>query len=218
VWRLSAARGADVKLGVNKYSAIFLAIIVSGCSSVVEPLDDNWEIGEPKEAYQFCWEVPTAWILRVDELYRAEAILMLQNQMSAEISEINAAELTQIEPTLDGNIPRNLLERSISELLETKRNAYDQNIGGFSRADQKYLDQLQDLYATSRPDEVRPYLVRAIAKHEFTGGFEAQHCDQDLIVIHTSLGTSVPKSTKLPIVVFLLDRPDTVYPLWFIAE
>jgi hypothetical protein len=65
---------------------------------------------------------------------------------------------------------------------------------------------------------LRPFLVRAVAKYEGTGAFEADMCGTSLPIVHGSLGHSTPPSIRAPIVVFLPNLPAKVYVSWQMAE
>jgi hypothetical protein len=58
----------------------------------------------------------------------------------------------------------------------------------------------------------------AVAEHEQTGHFYAELCGDDLAASHGSLGRSTPRSTRLPVVVFLERAPVNIYVRWSIAE
>jgi hypothetical protein len=68
------------------------------------------------------------------------------------------------------------------------------------------------------PPETHPYLVRAVAKNENSGAFEARVCGQTLWISHGSLGHVVPPSTRTPLVVFLGDPPTSLFVSWSMAQ
>lgn len=70
--------------------------------------------------------------------------------------------------------------------------------------------------ATSR----RPFLVRAVAKVEATGGFYASLCGSDLRVLHGSLAhrSVMPPTVRVPLIVYLQRAPRRVLSYWQLAE
>ena len=65
---------------------------------------------------------------------------------------------------------------------------------------------------------VRAYLVRAVAKNETSGAFEARLCGPTLWISHGSLGHVVPPSTRAPVVVFLDRAPIDLFVSWSMAQ
>ena len=110
-----------------------------------------------------------------------------------------------------------MIKAAISKLAEQKRLELEERVGSWGPMDQERLDRLQRLEASSTLLSLRPYLIRAIAKNEFTGGFWVSVCDDTIFVIHGSLGHSIPPSIRLPIV-FLNSAPDHVYVGWNMAQ
>ena len=68
------------------------------------------------------------------------------------------------------------------------------------------------------PPNAHPYLVRAVAKNENSGAFEARVCGQTLWISHGSLGHVVPPSARTPLVVFLDEAPTNLFVSWSMAQ
>jgi hypothetical protein len=90
--------------------------------------------------------------------------------------------------------------------------------GSWSADDQQRLDLLAKTMSDAAGSNLRPFLVRAVAKHEATGAFFASVCGESLVMVHGSLGHSTPPSIRVPVIVFLQKRPAAVYVGWQMAE
>ncbi len=91
-------------------------------------------------------------------------------------------------------------------------------MGSWSLADQDRLDRLQHLAVDSGSAALRPFLILGVAKYEGTGAFMATVCRDSLIIAHGSLGHRELRSTRLPVIVFLVRAPDHVYVECRMAE
>jgi hypothetical protein len=59
--------------------------------------------------------------------------------------------------------------------------------------------------------KLKPYLVRAVALNELTGGFGALINEDELLIIHSSLAYNPVPMEKRPIIIFLSHEPKKVY-------
>jgi hypothetical protein len=149
--------------------------------------------------------------------HRTAAITRLANTSFIALNEREASELLD----LPSNEPASGTERiraAISSLEERRRSALEDHIGSWSLADQDRLDRLHHHAVNPESSTLTPFLVRAIAKYEGTGAFVATVCGDSLIIVHESLGHNGPRSTRLPVVVFLARVPSHVYVEWSIDE
>ena len=150
----------------------------------------------------------------------------LRKQSIATLADIPVVELTDLEAArlIEAPRPRNaplgtiLLASFLDEMRARKHRAEVERRDSWSVADEDELIALSARYADGGHRAYRPYLVRAVAKHEGTGRFYGEICGRDLSILHGSLGRSTPPSTRVPLVVFLSQQPDRVFASWSIAE
>ncbi|MCX7359922.1 MAG: hypothetical protein NT015_17505 [Alphaproteobacteria bacterium] len=101
----------------------------------------------------------------------------------------------------------------------------DRRIDAIERLDDVQTSALSDDEATSFTGNaafvstatLRPFLVRAIAKHS-APMFFLQACGSTLVILQGSLGRSTSPSYRMPLVVMLAHEPERVEVLWSIAE
>ena len=67
------------------------------------------------------------------------------------------------------------------------------------------------LGARAESPEGRPFLVRGLVGFEGTGRFSVYRLGDDLVVLHGSLGSSMPRPKRRPLVVWLPKEPTHVY-------
>jgi hypothetical protein len=172
---------------------------------------DPWEATQaPQHNPDSCKKLDDALVAPVPEAARAEAISRLESVSAIALDEPEAARLLGVPASEASAAWR--LSAAISELEDEKRQ------GSWGPLDQERLDALQALSGGAAPPALKPYLVRAVAKNEQTGHFRATRCGDDLVVSHGSLGHSTPRSTRLPLVVFLERAPVNIYVRWSMAE
>jgi hypothetical protein len=174
-------------------------------------LNDSWEAtGVSKPNPDSCREIDPVLVVPVPRTARAEAIADLG---SSSIVSLSPGDSSRFLQSPGGQAPHfgitaeNLVNSEIDRLLKRKDIAVTQRTESWSRADQNRLDDLIKLSKSPGLSGLRPFLVRAIAKYESTGGFFVSLCQDVLWISHGSLGTSDTVSTRVPIVVFLDSRP-----------
>jgi len=182
---------------------------------------DSWE-GDPahRPDDSTCSTVERALVVPVASSARGDAIARLETLPVIALDGAAAAKLLdpQEAAVRENASASELIRLAIARLGEQKRRQLDQHIGGWSLADQKRLDELKKLGSSSEISALQPFLVRAVAKNELTGGFVARLCSDALHITHWSLGNSTPPSIRLPVVVFLERAPRGVYADWGMAE
>lgn len=67
-------------------------------------------------------------------------------------------------------------------------------------------------------DELKPYLIKAVALWERTGGFVGSITPQAVVIGHTSLGDRPAPMANVPVVAFLPHKPSKVYTLVAMAK
>ncbi len=154
-----------------------------------------------------------------DDVGWAEYIFVMENSHKKKLQERFRAELNGQKVICLG-IPDNYeyMDEEIELLQATEKEVLQSRKGTWSLAHEIRLKNLLQLQASSRPDRMRPFLIRAIAKSEHREGFYATECDVGVGIRHGSVGSMVPKSIRLPAVVFLLESPAKVLPTWEMAD
>ncbi len=150
---------------------------------------------------------------------RQEAILRLSVETVVPLTEREAAALIGNDSAA-GQTPGaiRLVQKRIDLLRARRRRQMILHIGGWSRADEEELANYQNSLLGGEYHGLRPFLVRAVAKWENTGGLSGSLCGGELIIVHQSLGRSTPSTILFPAVVYLHDMPSRVYTTWSIAE
>jgi hypothetical protein len=203
----------------------FLAIcLYANCSlgfagpSVAE----DWERESAKQRLpdrSLCSPIDRALIRPTIPSQRPAAISQLEKLPVMEIDEHRAAVLVEAPGSAEtSDSATSVIGKAIAELQARKRRELVDHQGSWSLADQDRLDKLELLKKSATLSTLRPFLVRAIAKYELTGGFDANNCGETLWIVHESLGKQTPASIPLPVVVFLSKPPTNVYVSWGMAE
>jgi hypothetical protein len=199
---------------------VILQVIFSPClaeSSVAK----SWESdgAKQKPTSSPCTPVEPALILPTIASHRSDAIDQLEHSPIIEIDERSAARM--VEPSGAKEVSdsaSSVIGKAIAALEERKRRELVNHEGSWSLADQRRLNELEALKKNGTLSSLRPFLVRAIAKNEFTGVFQASICGKTLSITQSSLGKTTPASIPLPVVVFLNSAPTNLYLSWDMAE
>jgi hypothetical protein len=216
--------------------AAALASIPAGCASRAVPRDnaagterdantedvnrilplDSWEAadGARRPALASCTEIPSALVVPLPEQARPAAITRLESVETVALDDAEAAGLLSLPPSSDhqgATLAARLVDEAIEQVYQAQRT------GDWSVAFPHRLDALEELARSGVTSRLRPFLVRAIAKIEHTGGFEVGLCGDTLQIVHGSLGHRVPPSTRVPLVVFLEHAPASLYVSWSMA-
>jgi hypothetical protein len=171
---------------------------VMACTPTSPPLPerDAWEGVRPDGICRKSEDLP---FLVVPNGNRAKAIALLERDESVALETARASELAGAEAEYgDQFTAPTVVAHSIAKLTK-ERNQGTQLI---------VLERLQ-----LRKDlaQFRPFLVRGTAKFEEIGAFSVRTCDMALLVSHISLGEYMPKSTRVPLIVFLPEAPQRVF-------
>lgn len=194
------------------------AVIISGvllmqiamacaCSSANSPLRDSWEEVHPPRNFDYkpCLSVASDAIVPVIGEKAEKAIALLERSASVSLDNDDLSEFTGVR---NSSVP--MLIKSRVEQLENQRAiVLRERKGSWGGGDEMRLVELERLQSSL--GRLKAFLVRAVAKNEATGSFSALSCSDALFVSHISLGETVPKSVRVPILVFLERAPANVY-------
>jgi hypothetical protein len=212
---------------VREFVSAVALVLLAGCGASISPdsdannppLADAWEVPSPTVADDAdCTLVEPPLIGAVHTSLRAQSTAALADVPVVELTEGEAARLIAAPRQNDAPLAPILLANFLDEMRERKHRAEVESRDSWSVADENELVALSARYAAGGHRSYRPYLVRAVAKHEGTGGFYAKMCGRDLHVSHGSLGRTIPPSTRVPLVIYLNRQPDRVFATWSIAE
>jgi len=195
---------------------VLLVALIAGPGYGQVPGPDGWENRRPN-GLRGCNVIDPALIAPVPLAHRQEAIAKLEDIAITALDQRQASALLDL-PSDASSSGAGRIKTAIAMLEELQRSVLEHRIGSWSRADQKRLDGLHRRDIDPATAALRPFLVRAIAKYEGTGGFFAYDCEDGLVIDHGSLGGSVPPSRRLPVVVFLDRAPARVFVVWTIAR
>jgi hypothetical protein len=189
-------------------------------SSGIDALSDPWESkGIPPNDEAGCFELDRALIIPVPQDQRAEAIARLESVPALRLDDADAARFLHIVQTQPRQgLVTNFVDKAIANLREQKRKELDERVGSWGPMEEERLTKLVALRDSPHLLDLKPYLVRAVAKNEFTGAFWVTSCDDAVFVMHGSLGHAIPQSQRLPIILFLDHLPKHVYISWAMAE
>jgi len=169
-------------------------------------LEDDWEIAPPRSIdFKSCITINHALIIPVTGERRPLAMSMLSNSSIFALDEQQAKTLVGPEKASASAV----VATAIVQLNVRRDRALSRHEGSWAKGREVQLDALEALRPTV--GSLVPYLVRATAKHEATGQFHARTCGSSLLISHISLGDDVPPSIRVPIVVFLDDKPAQVF-------
>jgi hypothetical protein len=216
--------GYDAGRAIPPLGLCLLTIILQSISSPCigeSSVAKSWKSdgGKQKPIPSLCTPLEPALILPTIASQRSDAIAQLEQSPIVAIDERVAAKL--VEPSGSKEVSdsaSSVIDRVMAKLEERKRRELVDHEGSWSLADQSRLNELEALKKNGTLMLLRPYLVRAIAKNEFTGEFQASLCGKTLSITHFSLGRSTPASIPLPVVVFLNSAPANLYLSWDMAE
>ena len=190
------------------------AVGLGSSSAIAVPTGaDAWESFPPANLPD-CHSIDRSLLVPVPTTHRSEAIARLNNTSFVELTRPQMVALVGREV----GSGEGLLKNEIQRLREQRREALQNHRGSWSLYDQQRLDSVSKTMSHSAGPRLRPFLVRAVAKYEGTGGFGADMCGTSLSIVHGSLGHSTPPSIRAPIVVFLPNLPAKVYVSWQMAE
>lgn len=202
---------------MTKLIAIFF-FMSSPCLADSSVTVDDWESRIDIIYKEGCFKIDHLWIRGVTVDRRSEAIESLNKVSSIAIEDENAGKWIGVTLHSEKTLARQMLEEEIEILQKTKETVLTFRKGTWSLWQENRLGGLLQLQTSDRPDRMKPFLIRAIAKSEHTKGFDATECDIGVGIRHVSIGSVVPKSIRLPAVVFLLKDPVKVFPTWEMAE
>lgn len=174
--------------------------------SVDLPLSDPWEHRPPRNFdYKSCSTINQDLIVPVITAKRQKAVALLENVQIIPLDDENSSEFGGTQ----NSSASKLIGARIAQMERQRDLAINEHKGSWSRTSQMQLDEL--LALSRNLPALTAFLVRAVVKNEATGLFGAKLCGTSLFVSHLSLGDTVPKSTRVPILVFLDHSPSDVY-------
>lgn len=206
-----------MKVGVQ--FALALGVVCASRSDATAtngPAADAWE-SRPPANLRDCSDLDESLVVPVPVRHRLRAIARLKNVAIVKLSRSDSMTLLGRRPGNNWS-GRDEVRSAIERLKEQRLEELEHRKGSWSLHDQQRLDGLMKMIADPRTSELRPFLVRAVAKNERTGGFFASLCGESLEIIHGSLGYSTPSSIRAPVIVFLRTKPRTIYVSWEMAE
>jgi hypothetical protein len=217
--------GYDAGRTIPPMGLCLLTIILQAISSpclAESPVAVSWERDGAKQKPDpsQCTPLERALILPTIPSQRGVAIAQLERTPVIELDPRDVAKMVELPGSNEvSDSASRVVSKTIAELEERKRQELIDHIGSWSLADQSRLEELETLKKKNGTlSSLKPFLVRAIAKNEFTGEFIASLCGKTLEITHASLGKSTPASVPLPVVVFLNSAPTNVYLSWEMAE
>lgn len=205
----------------------FGMILGAGCSAPsqssnaaeVQASIDEWETPNLfPAAIEGCDQIPTPLVQALKDSARDQSIAILADVSAVQLTDEDAARLIDVSLDTNTSLASTLVATDLDELRARRHRAVVERRDSWTGADEVELASLSESYTAGDYQDYRPYLVRAVAKNEATGGFYASVCEGDLYVEHGSLGRSVPPSTRVPLVVFLRQPPSRVFVTWSMAE
>lgn len=132
------------------------------------------------------------------------AIAKLEREALVALNEAEAAELIGS----DRSSAEKIFKLSVARLEQQKEQALNQSIGSWNGTAEMRLENLNRLSKSAA--RFRPFLVRTMVVHEGTGAFTLRKCGNSLFISHVSLGAA-GTPIRLPMVLFLADRPHQIY-------
>lgn len=160
-----------------------------------------------------CHPIDRALIAPVAPARRAEAVALLHQVPIIRLTGATAAKWAESTRSTSGaNLSASgVISNEIKRLEFKKNRQLNEKVGGWSGTEQARLDELYELQRD--PDLLRftPFLVRAIANNQSTGGFELNVCGKYLWISQISLGTGATTSIHAPLIVFLPKTPKYIY-------
>jgi hypothetical protein len=199
-------------------SGVLLSTLLASEPSYSERVtSDSWETDAPTGESHACTTIDSSLIAPVPPRHRTEAIARLNSTSFVALSQREASNLLDLPPKAPASGAERI-KAAIGSLEDERRSALEDHVGSWPLAAQDRLDRLEHLAVTPGTSALTPFLVRAVAKYEGTGAFMATVCQDSLLIAHGSLGHEEPRSTRLPVIVFLTRAPDHVYVEWSMAE
>jgi hypothetical protein len=205
---------AFLNLGVVVRVALAVIVVCSvddGTSRADPTGAAGWE--NPPADLPECTSIDRSLIFAVPIAGRPEAIARLENVAIVEITAPQLHALLDLPAGTNG-FGADQIKNEIGRLREQRRVALENHQGSWSTADRQRLDRLTTTMSDPTTSNLRPFLVRAVAKFEGTGAFFGSICGENLVILHGSLGYSIPPSIHVPVIVFLQKKPMTVYAGW----
>ena len=203
---------------MTKLIAIFFFFMSGPCLADSSVTVDDWESHIGLIYKEGCFKIDRLWVQGVTVDRRSDAIESLNKVSSIAIVDENVSKWIGVTLHSEKTLARQMLEEEIEILQRTKETVLTYRKGTWSQWQENRLGGLLQLQTSDRPDRMKPFLIRATAKSEDTKGFYATECDIGVGIQHGSVGSVVPKSIRLPAVVFLLKDPVKVFSTWEMAD
>lgn len=201
--------------------------LLTGCGASMQPsqdaaivpLLDGWEVPVERIAdMDVCEAIESPLVRPVNPALRGAGVAMLSKASFVEVTDAEAKRLIGAGEQSDTQNASSLVANYLSEARARKHRAVVESRDSWSEADENELASLSTRFENGHFSGYKPYLVRAVAKHEGTGRFYAELCGGDLKIVHGSLGRTTPPSTRVPLVVYLRQQPSRVFATWSMAE
>jgi hypothetical protein len=197
--------------------ALFVAGSVGGGADIAKAADpDDWENPPPASLHD-CSSIDESLVVPVPLAQRSEATGRLDDVTLVELTPKEVLAFLGSTPEA-GSSGLDRIRKAAERLKEQRREELEDHHGSWSISDQQRFDNLSKMMTDRSASDLRPYLVRAVAKNEGTGAFLASLCGEGLEIIHVSLGHSTPPTVRAPVIVFLQTKPAAIYAGWSMAE
>lgn len=216
-------RSARLKfLNLSLVTAITVSVVHPAvpAADFPDPPGSAWERapGEPP-ASGACQEIDSVFVIPVQAAERAAAVAHLERVSAIPVDLAQVARLGfDVPPPAETLRYQKRLRREIDDLQAERRRAVEDQARSWTLSDEQRLRGLVDLYHDDSAPPLFPYLVRAVALKERTGEFSVRLCAGDLWIDHASRGRANPQTIRLPVIVYLAQRPRAVFATWSLAN
>ena len=187
-----------------------MAILSASACAHYSPksVDDIWDSEQRLfNVNQICQTIPPLWILPVSAENQNEALSLLSAQEFLKLTENQFEQLSGIKNDTEINSAQSLFDNALNWLKENPKDRTYKYCSFYSGED--CVNEL--ILLGTRPRDAKPYLIRAVVKHQNTGRFSAEECEDGVHIKHSSLGQFIPPSMKSPMIVFLSRPPNKVF-------
>ena len=189
-------------------------------ADIADPAGAAWEsVVDTPPATDACREIDRVFVIPVQAAERSAAVARLERVSAIPVDLAQVARLGfAVPPPAEALRYQKRLRREIDDLQAERRRAVEEQAGSWTLSDEQRLRSLVDLYHDDSAPPLFPYLVRAVALKQRTGAFSARLCAGDLWINHGARGGPDPLAIRLPVIVYLAQRPQAVFATWTIAN
>lgn len=189
-------------------------------ADIADPPGNAWEsaLGEPP-APGACRSIDSVFVIPVQAAERNSAVARLERVSAIPVDLALVARFGfDAPPPAEALRYQKRLRREIDNLQAERRRAVEERARNWTQLDEQRLRNLVDLYHDDAAPQLFPYLVRAVATNGRSGRFSARVCAGDLWINHGSRGGPDPLAIRLPVIVYLAQRPRAVFATWTIVN